>query len=194
MVKLGGSLLDLEDLVDRLLAAVADVAAPLIVVGGGCAADLVRSWQERDLITPREAHRLAIAAMSFNAQQLAASDNRLVFAKSWVDVAAVLADRRIPLLDVIQALQIEQERHPNRASIPESWDATSDSIAAWLAQAWDAPLRLLKSVSPGRNPHDHVDAWFGLASDGLDQLTWTNLRASPAETFVVPVPLVERYD
>jgi aspartokinase-like uncharacterized kinase len=194
VVKLGGSLLDVDDLPDRLLAALSDVDHPIVVVGGGSAADLVRQWNSQGLVNDSEAHRLAIAAMSFNALQLAASDRRLVLVKSRDAALEASLDGWLPLLDATSTL-LEALAVPSQwPSLPESWEVTSDSIAAWLACAWNGDLRLLKSVPSGAAPLDHVDAWFEHASRGLEKLTWINLRALPLEVTSLPLPISHRRD
>jgi len=192
VVKLGGSLLDMDDLADRLLAVVSDIDHPIVVVGGGSAADLVRQWNRQGFIDNSEAHRLAIAAMSFNALRLATSDSRLILAESKDAALEASFDSRIPLLDVTAALLAEQTVSSRWPPLPESWDVTSDSIAAWLARAWNADLRLLKSVPPSVTPRNHVDAWFEQASTGLDKLTWINLRAASPEVTSLPLPMKPR--
>lgn len=72
VVKLGGSLLDLPDLRQRVAGFVSPIARPLIVVGGGEAAELVRAFDTRFEIGPERGHWLAVRAMQFNAQLIAA--------------------------------------------------------------------------------------------------------------------------
>lgn len=189
VVKLGGSLLGLGDLVERLFVVVADVQTPVVVVGGGLAADRVRRWDGRGLVDGSEAHRLAILAMSLNARQLAHSHERLTIVGSRREAIEASADGRLPLLDTAPVLAAEQVRRPELPAIPESWDVTSDSIAAWLAKAWHAELLLLKSRSPGCRPDTHLDLWFRKASQGLTHLTWVNLRGSLSEISCLSLPL-----
>ena len=189
IVKLGGSLLDLEDLVDSLIVAIADLELPVVMTGGGPPADLVRQWNECGLISHREAHQLAVAAMSLNALQLAHTDTRLALVGSRSEAMEASTCGQIAILDIARVLPVEQSERRGLPSIPESWDATSDSIAAWLARAWHAELRLLKSASPGTRPDHCVDAWFNRASQGLSTLTWVNLRASVPEVSCLPLPL-----
>ena len=192
VVKLGGSLLDLDHLVDRLLAVVADLETPVVVVGGGPAVDRVRQWAERGLIDNSEAHRLAIAAMSFNALHLDHSDSRLFLVTSQREAEAAASRGQLPLLDVVPVLRTEQAANSRHPRFPESWDVTSDSIAAWLAQAWNADLWLLKSVDAGANPAAHLDDWFPTNFAGIGQLTWLNLRSTVPASTIVPLPIFSR--
>ena len=194
VVKLGGSLLDVAGLTERLLAAVSDVDIPIVIVGGGSAADLVRQWKHQGLVENSEAHRLAIAAMSFNALHLVESDRRLVLVKSKDAALEASLAGQLPLLDTSSALLVEQVLSVQYPSLPESWEVTSDSIAAWFASAWNGDLRLLKSVPSGSSPQDHVDVWFEQASKALQQLTWINLRTLPLEVTRLPLPMAHPED
>lgn len=178
VIRLGGSLLDLDDVVDRMLTSLHDVSLPLVIVGGGSAADQVRQWDADGLLDDSEAHQLAIAAMSFNAQKLAESDDRLKFTSSLPDAISAASRGQLPVLDVFAVLLAEERRNTPLPRIPPSWDVTSDSIAAWLARAWQADLRLCKSVDPQSWTRD-VDRWFFTAAAGLSQFQWVNLRSQP---------------
>lgn len=186
MIKLGGSLLDLDDLVERLLDVINEVSFPLLVTGGGGLADFVRQWDDQGLLTEHEAHQLAIASMSFNAGNLAQRDNRFQVVASYDDALGVTSLGRIPLLDVMQVLFAEERRRPALPTIPRSWDVTSDSIAAWLARAWGADLWLLKSVDPV-DVHGDVDQWFFEAAKGLSEFRWVNLRSASRTPVAVGV-------
>lgn len=189
MIKLGGSLLDLEDLTDRLLGVIRDIPLPLILTGGGPLADSVRQWDSNGLVTDREAHQLAIAAMSFNATSLARRDHRFSVVASHKEALDRGRQGQIPLLDAMEVLAAEEGRRLDLPVIPRSWDVTSDAIAAWLARAWGAELWLLKSVDPIDVERD-VDRWFFKAAAGLSEFCWVNLRS--AAPIPVSVPLASR--
>ncbi|MCH2201861.1 MAG: hypothetical protein MK102_07815 [Fuerstiella sp.] len=189
VVKLGGSLLDLKDLTDRLIAVVADFYNPVVVVGGGPAADRVRQWHEQGVVDSSEAHQLSIAAMSFNAINLACSDRRMCLVSSQDEATAAGQRGEVPLIDCLRVLQAEQESNLQLPAIPVSWDVTSDSISAWLAQAWGGELCLLKSVDAGPNPAEHLDGWFLSAFSNRAQLTWLNLRSNVRTPEIVTMPV-----
>jgi len=125
VVKVGGSLHDcVLDLVPILLAS----GRPLLIVpGGGMFADAARKCRVDD----DSAHWMAIAAMD---------------QYGWY-----IASYGMPTTTLLQT--------PNRPSVflpycsvrqhdplPHSWDVTSDSIAAWVANLMGVDLLLLKSV------------------------------------------------
>ena len=178
VVKLGGSLLDLDDVADRLTCSVTELHNPVVVGGGGPTANLGRQWHTRRLVDSSEAHRLAIAAMSFNAVNLCGNDRRMCLVSSKPEATAAAKRGKVPLIDILQVLKSEQVSNPHDPGLPVSWDVTSDSIAAWLARVWEGELCLLKSVEAGSNPAVHLDAWFQSALGNRTQFMWVNLRSS----------------
>lgn len=183
LIKLGGSLLDLPDLRDRLrrLAQLRCGHSVAYLPGGGETADLVRIWSDRFPLDDHAAHWLAIDAMGLNARLLAEllPDSRLVAEASALQqaeaggVSAILAAG--PLLR-----QIAEAGGP---SLPESWDVTSDSIAAFLAGVLGFDeLILAKSCEPAaRTPaglaeRGLVDPAFPEVARDLPGIGWVNLR------------------
>lgn len=141
MIKLGGSLLDSPTLTDWLAAIAAGGGRLVLVPGGGAFADAVRDMQRRWRFDDATAHRLAISAMEQNGRMLAALQPGLRPAASRAAIRRALGAGEVPVwLPSAMAL--------GRPEIPESWDVTSDSLAAWLAAALGAAgLVLVKSVA-----------------------------------------------
>ena len=125
ILKIGGSLASDPARRRTLLAAVAmgEHGRCVIVPGGGALADAVRADQVRDGFDDSEAHRRALDAMSHMAENFCAIEPRLARSvEPWADAAGASACVWDPA--------ILRAGHPD---IPESWDVTSDSLAAWLA-------------------------------------------------------------
>jgi aspartokinase-like uncharacterized kinase len=125
IVKVGGSLYNqIPDLVPVLNAS----KRPLLLIpGGGPFADLVRHVQ----VDNDTAHWMAIAAME---------------QYSWF-----IASSGIPVTDILSTPLTPTVLLPYRClrlteALPHTWDATSDSIAAWVADTLHLDLLLLKSV------------------------------------------------
>lgn len=181
VVKVGGSLLDLDDLTDRLRRWFASQAkaANVLVVGGGRRADLVRARQSE--LTDREAHWLAIETMEANSRWL----SERIPEASWLDNIADVASMVEPLaiLNPRRFMWYDDACHPAGA-LPESWRVTSDSIAARAAELAGAhELVLLKSSPPPNvakpeqlSAAKYVDAFFAEASAGLARVRYVNLR------------------
>ena len=179
VVKLGGSLLDLPDLRDRLQrwrdAEPSD--AMLFVVGGGRAADVVRELDATHALGEAAAHDLAIQAMALNARV----------------VATVMGWPMVPSWDqpgVIEPIAAVASLESRGGTVHRRWSFTSDSIAASLAAAaGPARLTLLKSALPDAVTDvadaaaaGLVDADFREACAGVARIDLVNLRATPMRT------------
>ncbi len=145
IVKLGGSLLDLPDLAQRLDQLRPEWGLrPLLVVGGGAAADLVRAWDQLHGLGEERAHWLALDSLALTARLLAALWPAACVAQR-ANYEATWEAERVPLAiarEWFETLLAEQALAPLH-----SWHTTTDTIAAWIAAITKAEsLWLLKSV------------------------------------------------
>ncbi|MFO1008210.1 MAG: hypothetical protein U0929_19785 [Planctomycetaceae bacterium] len=183
-VKLGGSLLDLTDLPSRLDRLRSDWGErPLLVVGGGPAADLVRAWDQHHQLGETRSHWLALDSLELTSRLLV---------QLW-PVARIAPIREIEacwqLGHVPVILAREWFEFAEQASIPappQNWDTTTDTIAAWVAAtSRSASLWLLKSVEPPNSLAEAaqlalVDANFTEWMPRDIPLQWVNLRERTA--------------
>ena len=201
--KLGGSLLSCCDLAVRLKAVLQQRPGsyPLIIVGGGSAANVVRAWSVTHTLTEVAAHWLAVRSLSLNRGLLRhllpeshEVSSRDEFQRSEVHVPL--------LLDVEACLLAAETNH--RCSLPKCWDMTTDSIAAWVAHDWGADeLVLLKSTAlPVEQPlgdgslddrppqkqslaaaagRGFVDPHFPLVAWHVPRVSWCNLRENNSQ-------------
>jgi 5-(aminomethyl)-3-furanmethanol phosphate kinase len=152
VIKVGGSLLDWPELPGRLAAFLARLRGQdppgagrlLLIPGGGATADVVRTMDRIHDLGETRAHWLAIRAMDFTAELLAALLPQATvvsrpeeLSSNWnIDMIPVLAPRRM----------LEEIDSRGLTPLPENWDVTSDSIAARIAIHLTARrLILLKS-------------------------------------------------
>ncbi len=208
VIKLGGSLLRLPDLEQRLRSILRthENLKPLLVVGGGCRAEQVHGWQRQYHISDSAAHWLAVRAMAENAAQLQRlwRDTRLVTDRAGAH--SCWQQDQLPLLHSEQFLLREQaeitriaslnrippKQHAYDRSLPETWHVTSDAIAGWVARRWPASsLHLLKSCEPPTQQLVELSS-LGLIDAMLPKLSgtglsilWTDVQQATAR--IIPI-------
>jgi aspartokinase-like uncharacterized kinase len=196
VVKVGGGLGD--DALPALCRALGELGTrhPLIVVPGGARfADAVRDADRRFGLRPSTSHRMAILGM----EQFGWLLSELIpGAERRADLVPVRAGRTTVLLPA--ALPLDP--------LPASWDVTSDSIAAWVAErAGAGRLVLVKEVDglyadwpPRGEPLARLTAaeLAALRPGGVDEYLPTVLERASFETWVIsgrdPERLVELLD
>jgi aspartokinase-like uncharacterized kinase len=175
VAKIGGSLYDLPDLRERLRAWITGSAGRVLLVpGGGGAADVVRHLDRLHGVGEDAAHWLALRVLTVNAHFL----GRLIGAQ----VVESPGDEAMAVLDPHAFCVADESR---AGALPRSWQATSDAVAARVAEASRADLVLLKSTDlpPGTAWGDAARA--GLVDETFESIVrrarlrvaWVNLRS-----------------
>ena len=190
IVKIGGSLLDYEDLPkawENWLARQPGLPT-VIVVGGGSLVDQVRSWNERYPLEEETAHWMCVRAMAITASLLHQRLTGTSLVHEWVDLKQQLAEESpfAPRIFSVESFLRSVEPGLTGAPLPCSWDVTSDSIAARIAEVLAArELVLCKSISQdaGASWHEqakagHVDAHFPVIAEEIATIRWLNLRTA----------------
>lgn len=140
VVKLGGSLAGSPLLAVWLDAIALGGGRIVLVPGGGDFADKVREMQDRWGFDDRRAHHMAVLAMEQYGLMLAGLRSDLVPVDSRRAIRNALRQGRVPVW-------LASRMVIGRPEIPESWEVTSDSLAAWLAASLRAAgVVLVKSV------------------------------------------------
>ncbi|WP_409563044.1 uridylate kinase [Hyphomicrobium sp. MC8b] len=140
VIKIGGSLAETGRLAP-VLAMIGGARIPVVIVpGGGPFADAVRNLQSEMRFNDAVAHRLAMLAMEQMAECIVGLQPGMTVARSLDDISEAVMDGQIPVWAPLQMIGSDK-------TIPESWDVTSDALAARLAELLEARLVLLKSVS-----------------------------------------------
>lgn len=140
VVKLGGSFAFSKNLKDWIAACAACAGRVVIVPGGGPFADAVRSAQSRMGFDDQAAHQMAVLAMEQYGCALASRNSSLSLADSTEAIQRCLITERVPVWMPARMVF-------DAADIVPSWDATSDSLAAWLsARIGAVRLLLVKHV------------------------------------------------
>lgn len=190
VVKVGGSLLGWPGFPGRL-AGYLDATRHerlVLIVGGGRAADFVRELDSAHGIGENRAHGLALRALDLTAHAAAALVPGLAVVERPDGLAGVWGTGGVPVLAPRWFLEAV-DRHA-AAPLAESWEVTTDSIAARVAEALGAvELRLMKSRGldglrgrAGAARAGLVDPAFPAASAGCGRVAVVNLRADPPTT------------
>lgn len=186
VVKLGGSLLDMPDLGARLRAWLVqqEPADTILVVGGGTLVEAIRRRQDTEGLTDGAAHWIAIRAMAEQAEMLRSvlPEHERLTDITLAHAQRLDSDVRLWMLDPYRFMREVDSRHAT--PLPESWDVTSDSIAARVAELCDADeLVLLKSAQPPQGSFaelastGYVDRFFPQAAANLRSVRFVDLRA-----------------
>jgi dihydroneopterin aldolase len=160
VVKLGGSLAADPSLAQWLRSlAHSDCARFVVVPGGGPFADAVRVAQQRWRFGDDVAHAMAIGAMQQYGRMLCALELGSIPCSTLPQIVQTWSAGRLPVWLPEQLMTQERE-------LPRTWDVTSDTIAAWLANSLHADgLLLVKSCDL---PEEHGDASSLAAADVVD--------------------------
>jgi aspartokinase-like uncharacterized kinase len=149
VVKLGGSLAAIPGALDSACAAVSDLARRhrlVVVPGGGPFADAVREFDRREGLGDDAAHWMAILAMDQYAHVLAKRIDRAVLVEEPGGIGAAVGAGRPAVLAPYRWMR-------SADVLPHSWDATSDSVAAFTAgrRSWwtGASCGCSLLISPG---------------------------------------------
>jgi len=178
IVKVGGSLLDLPDLKERLHSwQEQNHDRPnLYVAGGGKLVDGFRQFQQRCQLPQDASHRLALQAMALNSLRLSQLTNWPLVRYEEINTS------RQPLLNASSFVDLRRMPGVNKRT---DWDFTSDSLTAVLArQLKTGELVLLKSSDPPADDlvelarHNFVDRAFPEEAAQLPAVRFCNLRAS----------------
>ena len=198
--KLGGSLLDWPELPTRLRElwrqsepsdSAAETPRPLVIVGGGTAADVVREWDRLHQLGEETAHFLAIESLSLTARLLTTLLPETCLVATPRDLSTCWAAHKIPVLDIPR--WTEWLEPLSSLPLPHDWQTTSDSIALWLTRHLPATsFTLLKSTSAPPNGSIFSASQTGLIDPQFPQLLasaqfpaafelgWLNLRSGEA--------------
>lgn len=176
VLKVGGSLLSAAGwprLLDDLIVGLGAIPLTLIIGGGA----IVEGLREIDAAAPQPPqlmHDLAVDAMHFTARLVSKTTGLSIAPRPACSAAACILDVPLWLMESGEA-----------GRLPTSWDVTSDSIAARVAQGCGAGLMLAKSTAPPQCPEGDardrlrpltesgwIDRFFPSAAEGLATIRW----------------------
>jgi aspartokinase-like uncharacterized kinase len=180
VVKLGGSLLDWPEFPGQLRRWLdcQPAACNLMLIGGGDLVEAIRKLDGMHGLGEKSAHWHCIRSLHITAA---------IFCNLFPDASPTaheLANCRsgLHLLDAEGIMKEDQKR--SARPLPETWDVTTDSIAARAAVLYGVTeLVLLKSKLPDRTGGlrslaevGYVDAHFPVCAKSLPKIRFVNLR------------------
>ncbi len=145
VIKVGGSLLTWAGLRDALRRFIDQDRASrhLLIVGGGELVDAIRQWNDVHRLADDAAHWMCIEAMEVSAQMLSSLFPSFRLTGDIQEASGATE----PTIFATRRFLVESEASYVGTKLPQSWDATSDSIAARIAEVLGAScLTLLKST------------------------------------------------
>jgi 5-(aminomethyl)-3-furanmethanol phosphate kinase len=176
VVKLGGSFAFSAHLADWIAAIARGAGRAVIVPGGGPFADAVRAAQTKMGFDDLAAHRMALLAIEQFGCAITTLHEALSLADSLDSIRRGLANDQVPVwLPTRMALAA--------TDIPQCWDVTSDSLAAWLAGKLGAErVLLIKHIEPMPEATRATDL---AARDIVDKAFADFLAASRVPAFIL---------
>ena len=187
VVKVGGSLLLWPEFPPRLEAYLETLKNdhPVLVVGGGPAADFIREVDSAHELGEERSHALAIRTLDLTAHVLASLIPGLCAVSRPKEIPNVFGDRLIPVF--APRWFLDNVDRGGNDPLKASWEVTTDSIAARIAESLGADrLVLLKSTDAkgAKSAKDAaklgvVDASFPEISARIKRVELVNFRANP---------------
>ena len=173
-MKLGGSHAYTPHLEDWLVVIAAEAGSVVVVPGGGPFADAVRAAQASMAFDEGAAHAMALMAMAQFGRALQSLNPAFRMAPSRAAIRRALKDGKVPVWSPAPMALA--------AALPETWDLTSDSLAAWLAGALGADQLAL--VKHGRFEAASLDVHDLVAQGVVDPMFPLYLRRSGARAWL----------
>ncbi|HMA73778.1 MAG TPA: hypothetical protein VKP67_20195 [Xanthobacteraceae bacterium] len=178
IIKLGGSFAFSAHLGDWIAAIAGCAGRAVIVPGGGPFADTVRMAQAQMGFDERAAHRMGLLAMEQYGCAIKSLHEKLALAETLDSIHCSLTEGKVPIW-------VSSRMVLGVSDIPQSWDVTSDSLAAWLAGKIGAErLLLVKHVEPARGTVRAAD----LAARNIVDKAFANFLARSGATAFILCP------
>ena len=190
VVKIGGSLFDYPGLAAAWNQWVSrkSTMMTVMIAGGGPYADLVRQWDKQFQLSEETAHWMCVTSMSVTAallhQQLPGS--RLI--DDWQELIKWRSSDNPAGSSVflVESFLKTVETSLPGDSLPQTWEVSSDSIAARVAEVLSAEELVLcksTSVADGNDwqqlaDKGFVDQYFPEIAARLPVVQWVNLRST----------------
>jgi aspartokinase-like uncharacterized kinase len=178
VVKFGGSTLAIDDYAESFVRWLSrePAAQTVVVVGGGIDVRRIAEEQLEEDFSDVEAHWRCIDVMRRNAERVQAQSGDAQWLARLSELPAPGDAAETFFLDPRQFMEDDAR---GKSPLPVSWDVSSDSIAARVAERAVADeLVLLKSALPRSlsRLNGYVDPFFATAAKRVPAVRFVNLR------------------
>lgn len=197
VVKIGGSLLDLADLSERVekWLAIQAPAHHVLLVGGGALVDQIRHWHAIQPLDDVEAHWMCVDLMVITAKLFGTKFPSAKLIEDFGQLRDRIEEAGVTIFVTGNWLRQGEPNMPG-TKLPMNWDVSSDSVAARLAIGLGTQeLVLLKSTLPGLDERagiealgasGYVDPMLPQLAPELPSIRLVNFRETPFQERVVP--------
>lgn len=190
VIKLGGSLLTMPNLKQKFQKWCLENPHPLtlIVVGGGPMVDAVRQVHLANPLSEEFAHWVCIDLLQHTARIAHQVLGNANLYETMADLQQPFSGSKVnsttPIIAIVQMAICFDKEFPNMG-LPESWDVTSDSLAAAFSIMHAAEeLVVMKSCDAPSDESDlesladvgFVDPYFADLAEDIEQVRFVNLQ------------------
>ena len=190
VIKLGGSLLTMPNLKQKFQKWCCENPHPLtlIIVGGGPVVDAVRQVHLANPLSEEFAHWVCMDLLQHTARIAHQVLGNVDLLETMADLQQSFSDSNVnsttPIVAVVQVAICFDRENPNMG-LPESWDVTSDSLAAAFSKMVAAEeLVVMKSCDAPNDGSDlesladfgFVDPLFAGLAEDIAQVRFVNLQ------------------
>lgn len=199
VVKVGGSLMDVPELPERLRdwLAAQSPAHNVLVPGGGPLVEQIRTWNRAEPIDEIAAHWMCVDLLTVTAHLLHAWLPEIPLVENDALLCQRVGEPGATIFGPAPWMRHSEPGLPGQW-LPSSWETTSDSIAGRLAAALRADeFVLLKSVLPrpsaskeltALSASGYIDPVLAQLAHELPPTRLVNLRSDPPVEARVPRP------
>lgn len=189
VIKLGGSLLTMPNLKQKFQKWCRENPHPLtlVIVGGGPVVDAVRQVHLANALSEEFAHWVCIDLLQHTARIAHQALGNVELFETMDDLQQPFSGSRVnsttPIIAIVQVAICFARDYPNMG-LPESWDVTSDSLAAAFSDMYAAEELVVMKSSDAPNDESNlesladvgfVDPYFANLAEGIDQVRFVNL-------------------
>ncbi len=190
VIKLGGSLLAMPNLKPKFQKWCRENPHPLtlIIVGGGPVVDAVRQVHRANPLSEEFAHWVCIDLLQHTARIAHQVLGNVELFETMDDLQQPFSGSRVnsitPIIAIVQVAICFAREYPNMG-LPESWDVTSDSLAAAFSDMYAAEELVVMKSSNAPNDESNlesladvgfVDPYFADLAEAIDQVRFVNLQ------------------